>query len=153
MAIVSSNGDLVSCTVGARPFLDFIMRERERLLSSPPILSYLTLEKEREAYSVNVLPLSPPDAPDDSPGTFFVILIKTLPSVGQIASQLTPREKEIYLSLLRGLSSKQIAKALKLSPATVHVHIRNIFRTVDVVSRSQLISKSLLEEMEIDNGA
>lgn len=41
-------------------------------------------------------------------------------------SPLTPREREILVEITRGLSNKQIAKALGLSPHTVACYVRVI---------------------------
>lgn len=40
---------------------------------------------------------------------------------------LTPREKEIFELLLDGMSNKEVAKKLALSPRTVEIHRKNIF--------------------------
>ena len=50
--------------------------------------------------------------------------------------ELTPREIEVLRQLATGLSNKQIAECLVLSPHTVNGHIHSIFGKLAVNSRS-----------------
>lgn len=52
--------------------------------------------------------------------------------------RLTPRENEIVNLYLNGYSNKQIAGMLKISPATVKVHGRNIYEKLEIKSRIEL---------------
>lgn len=52
---------------------------------------------------------------------------------------LTPREMEVLLVLVEGLSNKDIASRLYISDKTVKIHVSNIFKKFDVKSRSQAI--------------
>lgn len=54
-------------------------------------------------------------------------------------NSLTPREMEVLLALVEGLSNKDIASRLYISDKTVKIHVSNIFRKFDVKSRSQAI--------------
>ena len=54
---------------------------------------------------------------------------------------LTKREKEILESLVKGLSYKEIAGSLFISIETLNTHIKNIYRKLDVHSRSELTAK------------
>lgn len=56
-------------------------------------------------------------------------------------TQLTSREREITQLLLRGFSSKAIAKELKIAPGTVMVHKRNLFVKLNISSQYELFSK------------
>lgn len=49
---------------------------------------------------------------------------------------LTPRQGEVLRLLARGWTNAQIADELFLSPRTVHAHLREIFRKLDVSHRS-----------------
>ena len=52
---------------------------------------------------------------------------------------LTPREMDVLLALVEGLSNKDIGSRLYISDKTVKIHVSNIFRKFDVKSRSQAI--------------
>jgi DNA-binding NarL/FixJ family response regulator len=53
---------------------------------------------------------------------------------------LTKREREISQLLLRGHSSKSIARVLNIAPGTVMVHKRNLFSKLGITSQYQLFS-------------
>ena len=57
---------------------------------------------------------------------------------------LTARETEMVGFLLKGVSTKQIAAALGISPYTVQEHFTAIFNKVGVRSRRELVGKLLL---------
>ena len=57
---------------------------------------------------------------------------------GKIA-HITGREREIIGCICQGLSNKEIARKLTVSPYTVKSHLNNIFTKVQVASRSQLM--------------
>lgn len=54
---------------------------------------------------------------------------------------LTAREKDILQLLIRGNSYKEIASALRISVETLNSHIKNIYRKLDVHSRSELAAR------------
>lgn len=56
-------------------------------------------------------------------------------------SNLTEREKEILLLLMKGLSYKEIASHIFISVETLNTHIKNIYRKLKVHSRSELASR------------
>jgi DNA-binding NarL/FixJ family response regulator len=56
-------------------------------------------------------------------------------------SNLTEREKEILNLLIKGLSYKQIAGDIFISVETLNSHIKNIYRKLNVHSRSELASR------------
>jgi DNA-binding CsgD family transcriptional regulator len=55
-------------------------------------------------------------------------------------SVLTARERQISQLLLRGYSSKSIARELKIAPGTVMVHKRNMFSKLGISSQYELFS-------------
>ena len=55
---------------------------------------------------------------------------------------LTERQKEVLAYMNDGLSNKEIAKILNMSPSTVKVHVSAILREFDVNNRLQAISKA-----------
>lgn len=54
--------------------------------------------------------------------------------------ELTHREREITQLLLRGHSSKSIARELGIAPGTVMVHKRNLFAKLGITSQYELFS-------------
>jgi DNA-binding NarL/FixJ family response regulator len=59
--------------------------------------------------------------------------------LNQHAKDLTEREKDVLICLVEGLSNKQIADRLFISDKTVKIHVSNIFKKLNVKSRSQAI--------------
>ena len=55
-------------------------------------------------------------------------------------SDLTPQELQIALRLAAGSTTREAAAALFLSPKTIEYHLRNIYRKLEVGSRSELTS-------------
>lgn len=53
--------------------------------------------------------------------------------------QLSEREHEILKLAARGISNKDIAEKLFLSPRTVQVHLGNIFNKIGVASRTEAV--------------
>jgi len=56
-------------------------------------------------------------------------------------SNLTEREKDILHLLIKGLSYKEIASTIFISVETLNSHIKNIYRKLNVHSRSELAGK------------
>jgi DNA-binding NarL/FixJ family response regulator len=57
--------------------------------------------------------------------------------VGNVASQLTLREKEVLQEISEGSSNKEIALSLSISEYTVKAHVTNILRKLHLQNRSQ----------------
>lgn len=55
---------------------------------------------------------------------------------------LTHREKEIVKEIEKGLSYKDIASKLNISPHTVHTHIKNIYEKLQAKNRSDVLVKA-----------
>ncbi len=56
-----------------------------------------------------------------------LVLLKATPEASPEPG-LTERERQVLLMLVRGLSNKEIARVLKVSPGTVNSHLDNIYR-------------------------
>jgi RNA polymerase sigma factor (sigma-70 family) len=54
-------------------------------------------------------------------------------------AQLSPREREVLLLVVEGLTNKEIGKALGLSPRTVEAHRAHLFEKLEVPSLAQLV--------------
>ena len=52
------------------------------------------------------------------------------------AQGLTPREREVLQAAAAGASNKEVAEMLVISPQTVMVHLRSIYRKLNVTSRT-----------------
>ena len=59
---------------------------------------------------------------------------------GRVAAgpELTPNEMQVAQLVAEGLTNKEVAARLFLSPKTVEFHLRNVFRKVGVKSRTEL---------------
>ena len=57
--------------------------------------------------------------------------------------ELTPRQAQVAEGVAHGLSNDAIAERLSISSATARTHLRNIFMTVNVASRAQLVARVL----------
>ena len=55
---------------------------------------------------------------------------------------LTKREKEILTELCEGYSIKTISKTLNISVTTLRVHVRSIYRKLEVNNQRQLMKKA-----------
>lgn len=62
-----------------------------------------------------------------------------------LAYGLSPRETELTMQCVRGRSTKQIARAMSLSPYTVQDHLKSIFRKTGTGSRAELVGQVFLE--------
>lgn len=74
-----------------------------------------------------------------------------LPStrVSSTKVRFTRREKECIQYLLYGMTAKEIAKELKLSPRTVETYLENIKTKIDCFSKTQLIQKIIKDYAEV----
>jgi DNA-binding NarL/FixJ family response regulator len=57
--------------------------------------------------------------------------------VGNITTQLTPREKQVLEKISEGSSNKEIALALCISQNTVKTHVASILHKLHLHNRSQ----------------
>jgi DNA-binding NarL/FixJ family response regulator len=66
-------------------------------------------------------------------------IIQWLRSLGEKVSSwgLTAREQQIMLQVCSNRCDKDIARLLKISPATVHVHLHSLYKKLDVKGRNE----------------
>ena len=67
--------------------------------------------------------------------------------------QLTAQERQISRLVAEGLSNKEVAAQLFLSPRTIDSHLRNVFQKLGVTSRTQLARLPLGQEERLAAGA
>ena len=61
---------------------------------------------------------------------------------GPKSEPLTQREREILRLIARGLLYKEIAEEMKISPHTVHTHIRKIYEKLHAGSRPEMLDRA-----------
>jgi RNA polymerase sigma factor (sigma-70 family) len=66
----------------------------------------------------------------------------------QRLSSLTDREREVLGQILSGLTSKQIARELNVSPRTVDAHRKNLLRKLDTASVKELMLRLASREQD-----
>jgi DNA-binding CsgD family transcriptional regulator len=81
-----------------------------------------------------------PSPKEDGPPSLDLeqVVIDVFQSLGP--SSLTERECEIVSLVLQGHSSESIGQQLHISPGTVKIHRKNIYRKLGITSQSQLFS-------------
>ena len=62
-------------------------------------------------------------------------------------SPLSERETEVLTHLCQGRSYSDIARALFISTETVHFHIKNIYRKLQVHSKSAAVARALKDKL------
>jgi two-component system NarL family response regulator len=58
-----------------------------------------------------------------------------------VAHLLTEREHKVLRLIAEGLQNREIAERLTLSERTVHVHVQNIFRKLNVRNRTEAVAR------------
>ena len=72
------------------------------------------------------------------------------PGDAQMIATLTPRERGVLDCIAQGMTNKQIARALDISPATVKAHVERIIGKLGVADRTQA---AVLAARELAGGA
>ncbi len=63
----------------------------------------------------------------------------------KLSASLTPRERGVLMLVAQGLSNKDIAKELYISEGTVKVHLKNIYKKLQVEDRTQALMVGIRE--------
>ncbi len=87
--------------------------------------------------------LAPPAGPEGRPTAPPVLPPAAAVSPSQATAGLPPRVGQTLKYLLTGDSEKQVALRLNLSPHTVHVYVKKLYRHFKVSSRAELLALHL----------
>ncbi|MFP5020151.1 response regulator transcription factor [Pseudonocardia phyllosphaerae] len=77
--------------------------------------------------------------PAFSPGLAEVVLDSVAAPAREAAPELSPRESEVLRLVVEGLTARQIAARLVLSPRTVENHVQRLLRKFGVPGRGALV--------------
>jgi DNA-binding CsgD family transcriptional regulator len=61
----------------------------------------------------------------------------------RVQAHFTPRESFIHAEIVRGSTSKEIARALQISPRTVEFHRANLLKKFGARNTAELVRKFL----------
>ncbi|MGZ5214315.1 MAG: LuxR C-terminal-related transcriptional regulator [Actinomycetota bacterium] len=61
----------------------------------------------------------------------------------EVRASLTPREHEVLMLISQGLTMRQMANRLGISPRTVETHMSKLYRKLDVRTRVQAMSRAV----------
>ena len=65
---------------------------------------------------------------------------------------LTPRQREVLVQLQAGKSNKEIGRTLTMAESTVKIHTTEIFKVLEVSTRSQAMAKvNNLKQLATEN--
>ncbi len=86
----------------------------------------------------------------------LLTLVRSDPPVSEAAqvqaAQLSPRERELLEYLARGLSRKEAARVMNLSPHTVAEYVQGIYRKLQVKSRGEAVFEAIQQKiLKLDN--
>ena len=74
------------------------------------------------------------------------------PAIGRAPGGVTPRERDILRLLAEGLTNRQIAERLVVSEHTVHRHVTNVLRKLDLPSRAAAAAYAVREGLAAEAG-
>ena len=74
-------------------------------------------------------------------------VVESMRSQPTKASPLTPRENEVLAELCKGHSYRTISDALFISEETVRRHLKNIYRKLEVHSKSEAVAKAYQDRL------
>jgi pSer/pThr/pTyr-binding forkhead associated (FHA) protein len=76
----------------------------------------------------------------DKEGSEVSTYIATAPPQPPSVKELSAMQQRVLSALLKGKSEKAVASELKMSPHTVHNHVKEIYRRMGVGSRPELLA-------------
>lgn len=115
-----------------RPFLDYGAQNISLLTL---VLRTENLNADTQSFVKEILRMrSSTDGPQSTPSKSELSALMT-------AASLTVREQEVLRLVSAGLSNREIAATVSISSSTVKTHLDNIYRKLDVNSRTQAIAQ------------
>jgi DNA-binding NarL/FixJ family response regulator len=105
-----------------------------------------SIDLSRVVALVAALPIEGDDAPERKRrllAEMCKVVGAHLSGTGGIADglRLAPRLRQTLQGLIRGDSEKEIARSLKLSPHTVHVYVKQLYKRFNASSRGELLAR------------
>lgn len=114
---------------------------------SAPNSTCVQCTESNATYALRVLPL---DSPQKEGAPCIMVLIEGITikrkfDIKQVQKQfgLTKRETEVTYCLTKGLTNKEIANALSLSPETIHDYVKQIMKKLNTTTRAGIVGKVL----------
>jgi DNA-binding NarL/FixJ family response regulator len=102
---------------------------------------FLTKDATPEQLLATVRAVHAGDAPPLPVGPIarrYALPSETRPA-GEVLAALSPREREIYALVAKGLGNAEIAQAAFISDTTVKSHVRSILAKLELRSRTQIV--------------
>jgi DNA-binding CsgD family transcriptional regulator len=141
-----------SLDVGSQPwFVDHMMAKYLRPVGFEDVMLSMWAASPNRAVAILLLrPGSDPPFTESDRMLMSLMLRAIAPLVDReifhheslpIEEPLTPRQQEVLMMLLTGDSKKQIARLISRSEHTVHTYIRQIYKSLGVSSRGELMSR------------
>ena len=101
--------------------------------------AFLTKDATTEQVLSSIRTVHAGDAIPDLATTLELVATMGPSSPRENIDALSPREREVFLLVARGLTNAEIAKAAYVSEATVKTHIAAILRKLDLRGRVQVV--------------
>jgi DNA-binding CsgD family transcriptional regulator len=126
--------------VSANSTLALVVGRRTRRFTKAEVERLRLLEPLVHAAMCSIWQQSSASARRQEPGgSLHQRLTRCFENFGE--GQLTERERQITQLLLRGHSTKSVARELGIAPGTVMVHKRNLFAKLGITSQYELFSQ------------
>ena len=68
--------------------------------------------------------------------------VPEIPEPSQVPEDLTPKERLVLAAIVKGFSSKEVARELGISPRTVEFHRSNLLKKCGAKNTAELVRKA-----------